>query len=83
MIVFNSGNSSAGSAARAVGGSVTLLIRRVRSNDINSSPGSNFSCVARQSVAPDRKAMTISKMEASKLSEANCNKRALEPVLNV
>ena len=71
MIVVNAGSASSGMTVSTDGDSVTLVTACSRSNCMSAAPGRAASCAARHKVAPERHAMTISKIEASKLSDAN------------
>src|SRR6185503_6772158 len=69
VIVLNSGSSASGEAASTDGGRVTIEIARSCNNLMKFGPGNSDSCRSRQRVAPCVKAITISKIDASKLYE--------------
>ena len=83
VMVARSGSGAAGSAPRAVGVSVTTLMRSRCRKPSRSGPGSRSARSPRHRVAPDASAMTISKVAASKLSDENCSTRSAGPTPNM
>src|SRR2546421_6880096 len=76
VITRRVGKSSSTIAASAEGGSVTIVTAASRSTLAKFGPGNNDEDRARHSVPPARMAITISKIDASKLSDANCSTRS-------